>query len=336
MRVIGGLLAQPTSPFWPLRRCNTASVAQIKLGEFGVAVLDFESTEPTDGEPVPELTPSPAAVGVIRLGKKILVDGAWSLARHTSYGAALAGLPISGVSIGVSHGPADPAEALSATIDALGTTPKAGKWALTGGKGVTDEALAPLGAAWPHPAHSDTDRWGAVATVAALSSALGSVSGLTFSLPPEATSATAALADQLTAAGLTASGDAPADVLVVEGAASSFDHHAVAGCTARAIVPVGVNVVSPRALADATRASVAVVPDFCSVAGQLLGRFASASDTEDQRFESIRSTIAQRLGSPNSDSQFSLSDSFYLAVCERAEDFMLTWQQSLPAARPIG
>lgn len=320
----------------------------MKLGEFGAAVSDFD---PVDIPASPAADPETSAhsdgsssiaagVGVIRVGKKILTDGAWSLARHTTYGAALGGLRLSGVSVGVSHGTNDPADALAATLEVLVETPAAAGWALSGGKGVSAEALGVIGERWPAPAPKDLDRWGAVATAAALSAAHGDTAGATFRAPDNPSSAVAALVDQLVAAGLSPAEGNAADVLIVDGVASSFDHHAVSGLKARVVLPVGINVVSPRALADATRASIVVVPDFVAAAGQLIGRFAPAlgivADDEHALAAAISTTISDRLATPSTGAEEHPEGSFYLDACRRAEDFITTWQPALPAARPIG
>ena len=74
-------------------------MAQIKVGSKGFVYVDIDG--------------APRASGIVRVAKKILAEGAVSLARHTTYSYAACGIAACGASGGVSFG----TDERSASID---------------------------------------------------------------------------------------------------------------------------------------------------------------------------------------------------------------------------
>jgi glutamate dehydrogenase (NAD(P)+) len=111
-----------------------------------VALQKITGPDPTDMTAfvVVDLDGAPAADGVVRAAKKILVDGARTMARSRTYAWALLGEQRSGASAGVSVDPNHQAAGVSAFVDAVREQVASGALSLDPGKGVSNEDLAGL------------------------------------------------------------------------------------------------------------------------------------------------------------------------------------------------
>jgi glutamate dehydrogenase/leucine dehydrogenase len=98
----------------------------------------------TDAFVVTDLDGAPRADGVVRWAKKVLVDGARSMARSRTYAWALLEQQVSGASAGVSAAPEARAEAVAAFTAEVAASVESGVLSLDAGKGMTAEDLAPL------------------------------------------------------------------------------------------------------------------------------------------------------------------------------------------------
>lgn len=93
---------------------------------------------------VVDLDGAEGADGVVRCAKKILMDGARTMARSRTYSWALLGQQRSGASAGISVPPPNRAEGIAAFIEAVRGRVEAGELSLDAGKGVGVEDLAGL------------------------------------------------------------------------------------------------------------------------------------------------------------------------------------------------
>jgi hypothetical protein len=98
----------------------------------------------TDAFVVTDLDGAPVADGVVRWAKKVLVDGARTLARSRTYAWALLGEQVSGASAGVNAAPDGRGEALSAFVAEVRPMVESGALALDPAKGVGAGDLAAL------------------------------------------------------------------------------------------------------------------------------------------------------------------------------------------------
>ena len=100
----------------------------------------------TDAFVVTDLEGAARADGVLRWARKVLVDGARTMARSRTYSWALLGEPVSGASAGISASPEDRAAAIAAATTELSDSVAAGRLSLDAGKGLSPTDLAPLDA----------------------------------------------------------------------------------------------------------------------------------------------------------------------------------------------
>jgi glutamate dehydrogenase (NAD(P)+) len=91
-----------------------------------------------------DLDDASAADGVVRSAKKILVDGARTMARSRTYAWALLGEQVSGASAGISVSPDHREAGVAAFVDAVVERVRSGELSLDPGKGMTREDLAPF------------------------------------------------------------------------------------------------------------------------------------------------------------------------------------------------
>jgi glutamate dehydrogenase/leucine dehydrogenase len=157
---------------------------------------------------VTDLDGAERATGVVRCAKKVLQDGARTMARSQTYAWAVLGERISGASAGISVDPADRAEGIAAFVQAVLPRVQAGELSLDPAKGVGPGDLTALAEADARPAlrHSPTPdgelahvllAHGAVSAAAA---SLGSLEGRRVALEG-AGAATGAVLAALAAAG---------------------------------------------------------------------------------------------------------------------------------------
>lgn len=137
-----------------------------------------------------DLDGAPAADGVVRSAKKILVDGARTMARSRTYAWALLGRRVSGASAGVSVSPEHHAAGIAAFVAQVRDAVGSGALSLDPGKGVTAADLSPLGGIdarsairnEPRGAWTLAEELLATSALAATSAALGGLDGRTVAI----------------------------------------------------------------------------------------------------------------------------------------------------------
>lgn len=124
--------------------------------------------------------------------------------------------------------------------------------------------------------------------------------------------------------------DMGADVLFVGSKLGIVDHVEAPLVEARVIVPSGPAPVTAKGLAVLRKADITVLPDFITTAGALFAAFPpdgrTAADLRETVSRRIPEALREVLDHP---------DGAYLGACERAEEFLTTWQSSLPFGRPL-
>lgn len=285
--------------------------------------MPIQKLTSTDGFIAFDLDDVPA-VGVVRLAPKVLRDGAELLARSTTYAAASFGLQVGGGSAGLNAKPEGRDAALVAFEEEVAALVGSGRWLPGPGVGVTTQDLAALPKAEQRAAAFDQTNAGRGAVGAAIG-VLGSLDGrrvLTVGSGP----AIDAAAEAVGAAGGTSEAgafDADADVLLVAGKAGVLEHDLAATVRAKVVVPVTPVPVTARALAVLGRRDVVVVPDFLSMAAPLLDALdPSGGDPVDRVRESVAALAGEGTG-------------MWMAAATRAEDYLRTWQATLPFGRPL-
>ena len=333
----------------------------------GFVVIDLDGAEHADG--------------VVRSAKKVLQDGARTLARSRTYAWALMGHQISGASAAVNVPPELLDGGVAAFVDAVRDQVAAGSLSLDAGKGVSAEQLAPLAEVDSRPSLRDAarehgtvgDELLAAGVLAAAAAALGGLDGRTLAIEgagsagpslvtlateqgarvvavgtargtvsaPDGLDATAIAAEWASHGdglpGALGSELSPAAVLTTEADAlicgskvGLIDHELAAQLPQRVVVPIGAVPVTAKALAVAGRRDVVVLPDFLTTSGPLHAWAPGASDDADaarQAAEAFISTTTTEL--------LDHEEGPLLGACYRAEEFLRTWQDSLPFGRPI-
>jgi glutamate dehydrogenase/leucine dehydrogenase len=286
-----------------------------------VAVQKLTST---DGFIAFDLDDAPA-VGIVRIAPKVLRDGAELLARSTTYAAASFGLQVRGGSAGLNAKPDARDAALAAFLEEVAPMVQDGRWLVGPGVGVTADELAGLPKAEQRATAFDPMATGESAVAAAMG-ALGSVQGARIGIVGSGPAADAAAASATTNGATPIPGatlDAECDVLLVAGKAGVLEHDLASTVRAKAVVPLTPVPVTARALAVLGRAGVVVVPDFLSTAGPLLAALAPEGDDPMGRVaESVSSLRDEGVN-------------LWMAAALRAEDFLRTWQPTLPFGRPL-
>src|SRR4051794_14954074 len=267
----------------------------------------------TDAFYVVDLDGAASAAGSVRCARRILVDGAESLARRLTYAYASLGLQVSGASAGINADGDGRDEAIGAFVAELRPAAADGSLLWSAAKGVSPQELDGLG---PQPP-ANTEALFAAGVVASVTAARGPLDGATVALEdvghagPELTSAFESAGATIAAHGA----DATATEADVVGGGSKngvVDHENVGGFAGRPIVPLAPLAVTPRAIADGRRADVTILPDFVTTAGSLV----RGDTTPDAVADRIGSIISEVIGHP---------DGIVLGACERAEAFLLTW-----------
>jgi glutamate dehydrogenase/leucine dehydrogenase len=105
--------------------------------------------ESLDGFIAFDLVDPPTSVGVTRLAPKILADGAQLLARSLTYQFATFERQVAGASAGINAKPDDRDAAIEAFVAEVTPLVAAGTFCTQAGRGLSDDALAPLRAADP-------------------------------------------------------------------------------------------------------------------------------------------------------------------------------------------
>ena len=273
-------------------------------------------------------TPS---VGVTRLARKVLTDGAELLARSTTYAFASFGIQMGGASAGINaEGDArDPA--VAAFVEEMRAAVAEGRWATDPALGLTEADLAPLRIDDRRPAELWTaglapTLTGQGAVAAAGAARDGGLAGATCAFVGKGPVVDAAREAAEAAGATVAEGDAvdtTADVLFLAGKAGMLEHEAVPSIAAGTVVPLTAVPVTARAHAELTKAGKVHVPDFLSTAAPLLHAHAEGgSDPVAAVADKVRSLASHGPG-------------MWLAAVEEAEAFLGTWRDELPFGRPL-
>lgn len=125
--------------------------------------------------------------------------------------------------------------------------------------------------------------------------------------------------------------DVGADVVFVGSKMGVVDHMVAGQLTdAAAVVPCGRLPLTARALAVLRSAGVPTPADFVSLAGSTLAVWGDLNRTDEE----ILAGVVEDLGDLSS-GYATHEDGPLLAACYDAEDFLSTWQESLPFGRPL-
>ena len=265
-----------------------------------------------------------AAIGVVRLAKKVLRDSAQLLARSTTYAAASFGLQLGGGSAGLNATPDTRDAALAAFRDEVRELVAAGRWLPGPGLGVSAEDLAAL----PQPDQRATafdPRLGGQSAVAAAAGAVGDLAGKRVAAVGSGPIVDAAMAAASEAGASAEPGglDAACDVLLVAGKAGVLEHDLATTVQAGVVVPLTPVPVTARALAVLGQAGTVVVPGFLSTAGPLL---AALDPDGGDPLERVHGAVAEVAGE---------GTGTWMVAVAKAEDFLRTWQDQLPFGRPL-
>jgi hypothetical protein len=287
----------------------------------------------TDAFYVVDLDGAERAAGIVRWAKKVLVDGATNLARQLTYSYASLGLQVSGASAGINSDPDGRAAAIDAFVTEVAPLPVR----FDAGKGVTADELTGLTATDDRSTQRGAlhDILLAVSLSASATAALGSLDGKSIALEPLG-DATDVVSGVFTSAGATVTLievgqiDATADILAVGSKVGLLDHHNLASVRAGTILPTGPLPITARGLATAARAGVTVLPDFITIAGPLLAQWPEADATPDSLRAGVDTAVTGAIRDVADH-----PDGIFLGAAQRAEEFLLTWRDALPLARPI-
>ncbi len=293
----------------------------------------------TDAFVVIDLPDAPHADGVVRWAKKVLQDGARTMARSRTYSWALLERQISGASAGISATPEHRDEAIAAFVGELRDSVATGSLSLDAGKGVSAEDLSgwmQLDRRSPSRTEAEHDLL-ATGVVAAGDVALGGIAGCSVTIEGAGT-ATDALSAAFAAAGATVAAigvgadvaQTPSDLLVCGSKLGLVDHDLAAVLPQRALVPCGVAPVTAKGLAVASRRGVVVVADFLSLLGPLLAFRPDDDATADSLRSEADLTVRNLLSSA-----MAHDEGPYLGAALHAEAFLSTWQETLPFGRPL-
>ena len=271
------------------------------------------------------------AVGITRLARKVLTDGAELLARSTTYSFAAFGVPMGGGSAGINAEGDGRDPAVAAFVEEVKDLVAEGRWATDPGLRLTEADLAPLRITDSRPAELWTDgtadRLAAQGALAAAGAARdGGLAGATVALAGRGPVVDAARAAATEAGATEADGDGfdtEADILLVAGKAGVLDHESAAGVRARIVVPLTPVPVTARAHAELTRAGRVHVPDFLALAAPLLHAHADGvADPVAAVADKVASYAPRGTG-------------MWMAAVEDAEAFLRTWRGDLPFGRPL-
>lgn len=288
---------------------------------------------------VVDLDGAERADGVVRSARKVLQDGARTLARTRTYSWALLGERVSGASAGINVGDGDRAAAVEAFVDELTTEVASGRLLLDPAKGVDPADLAPWTSLTTRsPLHAEgAERLLAAGIGAAAAVALDREAGRT-AVVEGAGGATAAIATALGEHGIevVATGDGAAtattaaDVLVCGSKVGLVDHELAAALPQRVVLPCGAAPVTAKGLAVARRRDITVVADFLTLSGPLL----AFAPPEGSTVESLCEEVDRRVGSLAA-AAMEDDEGMYLGAAHLAEAFLATWQETLPFGRPL-
>ncbi len=271
------------------------------------------------------------AVGVTRLARKVLQDGAQLLARSTTYSFASFGIERCGGSAGINAEGDDRDPAVAAFVEEVGPMVAEGRWATDPALGLSESDLTGLREHDPRPAElwadGAADRLTAEGALAAAAAVVDGLSGRRVAVVGKGPVADAARMAAGAAGAEVAGSDlgTECDVVLVAGKAGVVGHEDVADVRARVLVPLTPVAVTARAHAELGKADVVHVPDFLAVAAPLLRAFADGDVAADPA-AAVGASVAE------------LADrgtGLWMAAVERAEAFLEGWRGELPFGRPL-
>jgi len=167
---------------------------------WSVSTAKFSAPDPSpaSGFLITDLDGADAADGVVRCAKKVLMDGARTMARSRTYAWALLEQRRSGASVGISAA-GDREGGIAAFLDAVGAASASGTLVLDAAKGVGRDELGPLRAVDPRHDGDDAELL-ATSLVASLATVPGGLEGRTVGIEG-AGSASAAIVRALAGSG---------------------------------------------------------------------------------------------------------------------------------------
>jgi glutamate dehydrogenase/leucine dehydrogenase len=291
-------------------------------------VVRIHKLSGTDAFVVFDLDDADSAYGLTRLAPKILTDGATLLARSNTYAFASFGLARSGASAGINTKPDQRDEAVRAFVEEVGPLAAEGRLVIDPGQGLTADDFAPLREHDPRPAELLADGHLVDLTVsgalAAADVVLGGLEGARVRIDGTGPAATTAMADVVDAgADVIGEDETDPDVLLAGGRAGSIDDEAAAGLSVRVVVPIAPVPVTAKGFATLSKAGAVYVPDFVSLAAPLLAGFDPDGGDPVER---VRTLVTELAGE---------GTGLWMAAVSRAEDFLRTWQETLPFGRPL-
>lgn len=291
--------------------------------------MKFHKISSTDAFISFDLDDAPAT-GITRVARKILVDGATLLARSTTYTYAAFGVPMGGASAGINADDDGRDAAVAAFVAEVTDLVASGQWITDPGTGITEADLAPLAEADRRSAEQRSAEGRAALTATTALAAAGAlradglagVNVVVVGAGPEA-DATRSAATALGATVLDGDLTTACEVLFVAGKTGTVDHDVAATVSASALVPLTPLPVTARAHAVLSRAGCVHVPDFVAIAGPLL---AAATSPVADPAEVVAALVTELAPA---------GTGLWMAAIERAEAFLLTWQDALPTERPL-
>lgn len=279
--------------------------------------MEVRKLTSTEGWLAVDLPDAERSVGVVRLAPKVLKDGVELLARANTYSFAAFGVRAGGISAGINALPDDRDKAITAFCEEVAPDVGAGRFHFSAGPGVEPEELAPLGL---EPLDVGLAVRGAAEAAAAFTGGGKAVvvGGADWAerLAPWWTDAGGVdVADGAV--------DADVDVLFVAGRPGIVGHEDAARVRARAVVPLTPVPVTAKAFAVLERAGVIFVPDAVSLAAPLLALVDPDGGDPVQR-------VAKR-----AEALTEAGPAAWRKMVTEAEEFLRTWQATLPYGRPL-
>ncbi|WP_436793592.1 hypothetical protein [Actinospongicola halichondriae] len=293
--------------------------------------MKIHKLESTDAFISFDLDDAPS-VGITRLARKVLQDGATLLARSTTYSFASFEIQMGGASAGINAEGDDVDPAVASFVDEAKELVSSGRWATDPGLGLTEADLGELRIADPRPAELWTDDHavtlaaeGAVAAAGALLDT--GLNGATWAVEgkgPVVEAAKVAMTREGAVAAPGAGGaDTECDVLFLAGKTGMLDHDGAAVVKAKIVVPLTPVPVTARAHAELSKAGRIHVPDFLAIAAPLLfAHDASGGDPVERVGAAVAALAGEGTG-------------LWMAAVQKAEAYLSTWQDELPFGRPL-
>lgn len=296
-----------------------------------------------------DLDGAESSSGPVRWARKVLQGGAKDLARSQTYTYAVLGMNKGGAAAGISADAAGRDEAVAAFVSESAAFVADGTYLPDAAKGVNESDLSPLREADPRDTTrcsgdrpTFADRCDALSIVVCAESTLQGLDGRTVAIEPGGPLADI-LAELVTARGARMIGgpgvssdgesvfDSGADVVFVGSKMGVVNHGVAARLTgAAAVVACGRLPITARALAVLRRGAVAVPADFVALAGSTIAFWGDSSRAESD----IEAEVSERVAAMSLEFA-GHSDGPFLAACYQAEEFLRTWQDTLPFGRPL-